>query len=214
MASIQARPTRRTRAKHKGEKPSVEDRLLQATERLLGDGNSFAGLSIEQLTKEAGMSRGTFYLHFKDKGDLVSRLMEHFTLEVTDSLGNWGNRPELASEQDVLDAVEGMVRNLFAHKAMTVAIRDTLALDEDLRKLLDQMIMHISEKAQQSVATVIERGDGTPGLTLEVGNRLTWTVALNAINFVDRIEDTELNSFIESLQHICVRAIFKQPKLP
>ncbi|HTK61469.1 MAG TPA: TetR/AcrR family transcriptional regulator [Pseudonocardia sp.] len=58
---------RRTRA-------ATRDALLGATKRLLAGGTSFAALKAEHIVEEAGMSRATFYLHFRDKSELVAAL--------------------------------------------------------------------------------------------------------------------------------------------
>src|SRR5439155_4911859 len=48
--------------------------LLDATKRLLAGGTTFAALKVEDIVEEAGMSRATFYLHFRDKSELVTAL--------------------------------------------------------------------------------------------------------------------------------------------
>ena len=106
------RPTRKTRAQRGETKVTVEERLLAATERLLAQDHTFGSLTIEQLTTEAGMSRGTFYLHFRDKGELVARLMKVVTDEVVDSTGTWVANAEKAQRADVVSAVNGVAQTL------------------------------------------------------------------------------------------------------
>jgi TetR/AcrR family transcriptional regulator, ethionamide resistance regulator len=48
--------------------------LLTAATRLLAGGASMASLSADRIVEEAGMSRATFYLHFRDKSELVAAL--------------------------------------------------------------------------------------------------------------------------------------------
>ncbi|MEA2172138.1 MAG: hypothetical protein QOF76_5438 [Solirubrobacteraceae bacterium] len=56
--------------------PATKADLLDATKRLLTSGSTVAALSVERIVREAGMSRATFYLHFKDKTELVAALAE------------------------------------------------------------------------------------------------------------------------------------------
>lgn len=65
--SVQARTGARRRE-------ATQAEILDATRRLLQSGESFAGLSMERIAKEAGMSRATLYLHFSDKKDIIARL--------------------------------------------------------------------------------------------------------------------------------------------
>ncbi|MEU6204148.1 helix-turn-helix domain-containing protein, partial [Micromonospora musae] len=45
----------------------VEAQILAATERLLGEGESFTELGVQRIAREAGVARSTFYMHFADK---------------------------------------------------------------------------------------------------------------------------------------------------
>ena len=56
--------------------PATRADLLAAATRLLTAGSTVAGLSVDRIVDEAGMSRATFYLHFKDKTELVAALAE------------------------------------------------------------------------------------------------------------------------------------------
>ena len=55
---------------------ATEQRILDGTTRLLDAGASLAGLSVNRIVEESGVSRATFYLHFTDKRGLVNRLAE------------------------------------------------------------------------------------------------------------------------------------------
>jgi AcrR family transcriptional regulator len=56
--------------------PATRADLLAAATRLLTGGSTVAGLSVDRIVDEAGMSRATFYQHFKDKTELVAALAE------------------------------------------------------------------------------------------------------------------------------------------
>ena len=44
---------------------------MEATEKLLREGNSYADLSVEAIAARAGISRTTFYDYFEDKRELL-----------------------------------------------------------------------------------------------------------------------------------------------
>ncbi|WP_019873923.1 TetR/AcrR family transcriptional regulator [Sporichthya polymorpha] len=56
--------------------PATRSDLLEATKRLLAGGAPVATLRVDQIVAEAGMGRATFYLHFKDKSELMAALAE------------------------------------------------------------------------------------------------------------------------------------------
>lgn len=55
---------------------AVETAVIAATERLLAGGVSFTELGVGRIAAEAGISRPTFYLYFRDKSDLLLRMTE------------------------------------------------------------------------------------------------------------------------------------------
>lgn len=209
IQKIKARPSRRARSADKAPKLSVEDRLLAAIQRLLKEDKSFGMLSVEQLATEAGLSRGTFYVHFKDKDELVIRLVQYLTDELVAGLGNWGLGLDWANEEDVKQAVDGVMRCFYEHRAIVVAIRDTMKGNQEIRDLYEGMIMQISVRAQDSVSKVIKRGDAREAMTRKIGNTLTWLVALMSNDIADRASEADLEDAIESMQYICIATIFK-----
>ena len=50
-------------------------RILEAAERVFGEKGYFPA-SITEITREAGVAQGTFYVHFKSKRDVFSELLE------------------------------------------------------------------------------------------------------------------------------------------
>ena len=55
----------------------ARDRLLDAAESLI-NGQGFAASSVEQIIQEAGVTKGTFFYHFKTKNDLARALIDRF----------------------------------------------------------------------------------------------------------------------------------------
>ena len=206
--NIPARPSRKTRAKNGGSKPSVESRLLEATERLLEQGNTFAMLSVNQLSKEAGISRGTFYLHFKDKAELVARLMDYFVDEMENHLGTWVVNAGAAERSDVAVAVKNMVLDFKRHQAIMVAVRDTKAQDPSLEKTYTQMMDRIAEMAKASVATIKTRGKSRDGTSDEVADILARLMVLYCTHLLDNKSPSQIRKTVKALSYICQSIIF------
>ena len=58
-----------------------EDWLLHALETLRREG--VTGLRVEPLARQLGVTTGSFYWHFKDRQDLLDRVLEHWTDTMT-----------------------------------------------------------------------------------------------------------------------------------
>lgn len=66
-----------TRQRRRSTEPTAAAKELPAAlERLLRRGESFTELSVRQIIEEAGVSRATFYAHFKDKAQLIIQLAD------------------------------------------------------------------------------------------------------------------------------------------
>lgn len=212
MARIEPRPTRRTRAKiGSAPKLSIEERLLAAMERLLKKGHRFASLSVEQLTEEAGIARGTFYLHFRDKGELVARLMGHFAEEMVQSTGTWFSDAEGADHRDVQQALVGLVRAFKKHQAILAAINDTAPYDENVAALYRKAVETIAAKSRRSLKTVKRKGLSRPGATDDVADVLSWMIVMYCARFVGERNGAELDRLARSLGYISASTAFADP---
>ncbi|MCZ4602647.1 TetR/AcrR family transcriptional regulator [Streptomyces sp. Lzd4kr] len=79
---------------------SAEGAILAAAQRLLDDGVSFTELGVQWISVEAGVSRSSFYVHFRDKIDLLMRLAEQFLVPAFDASSAWrpSDGPEALTE--------------------------------------------------------------------------------------------------------------------
>lgn len=208
MARLAPRPTRQTRAKHGGRKLTVEERLLAAMERLLEQGHSFGSVSVEQLTAEAGMSRGTFYLHFRDKGELVARLMSLVTDDVVSGSGTWLANADNPQREDIGKALFGVARKFKKHHAILVALNDTAPHDETVARLYRDMMNTICQRCRHSVAAVTRDGLAPPDANDDVADALSWFVVLYLGRFSPLKKGADLDRLLKAAVHICERAVF------
>ncbi len=206
-----ARPTRRTREKYGGKKPTVEARLLAAMERRLEQGQHFMSLTIEELTTEAGMSRGTFYSHFRDKNELIARLMAQVTDEIVESAGTWlgtGENGERPRRKDMEATMIGVSKTFMKHRAILSAFTDAARQDRTLSALYHDMMDTICARCRQSIAAVSRSGASRPGTGNDVADALSWFVVLYLGRFNASSSGAELKRLIAAVAHVCESAIF------
>lgn len=177
-------------------------------ESLLEKGNAFGSLTVEQLAAEAGMARATFYLHFRDKGELVLRLMGQLTDEIIASAGVWFENAENADRRDIERALHGIVGTFRRHRAIVAAINDTAPYDPAVAALYQQMMDRLCDQSRRAIATVKKQGKAHAQATPDVGTILTWAVDLYCARFIDRYPGAALDELVKSLAHICASAIF------
>jgi AcrR family transcriptional regulator len=192
----------------------VEQRLLAAMERLLERGVAFGSLSVEQLAAEADMARATFYLHFRDKGELVLRLMGQLTDEIIASAGVWFENAEHADRRDIERALHGIVGTFRKHHAIVAAINDTAPYDPAVAKLYGEMMDKLCAASRRAIATVKKQGKAHPQATPDVGTILTWAVDLYCARFIRDHDGAQVYRLVKSLAHICASAIFAPEEQP
>jgi AcrR family transcriptional regulator len=98
-----------------------EDALLQATIQLLEDAPSFADLGIEQIVKQAGLSRPTFYTYFRDKRDLVLKLGQTLRDDLATVTAPWFDGEDTTTRETISAVFDVFSRHRGALKAITEA---------------------------------------------------------------------------------------------
>lgn len=184
--------------------------MLHALERLLEDGRSLSAVTIDELTSTAGIARSTFYLNYRDKADLVARLMRRVTEEIVTASGVWFQRPAEARRADLAEALHGIVTVYCRHRAVMTAVMDTAASDATLSEVFDDMVGRLRRRSRQAVAAVRSAGRARAGATPQVADTLTWAV-LNACHTQLRSGSArDARRLADTLTHICWHAIFAE----
>ena len=166
--TVQARTGERRRQATQGD-------LLEATKRLLQAGATMASLSVEKIVAEAGVVRTTFYLHFREKHDLIERLADEQVAWLEETGAKAVADPEL-NRETVHRTVAEIVERWADNHAVLSAIIELAEYDERMR---DKWRSAMHEVA--GVATRLFRGywetthlaPEDPEMVAEV---LTWMI--------------------------------------
>ncbi len=200
-------PTRRARAKPIADRPLIEDKLLRAMEHLLAEGGSFSSVSIEQLTTAAGLARATFYLHFRDKGELVTRLMERVRQEIVSSAGLWFEHAELAQREDMRRALRGILGVYRKHHVIIDAVVETATRDAAVARLWRETMEALCAESRRAVLSLRRAGRASEAATPLLADALTWSVNHCALQYGRRLRGAQLEKLADTLTHICWNAI-------
>ncbi len=66
---------------------NTKKKLIQAALKLLKK-NGLSSINVEEITKEAGVAKGTFYVYFKRKEDIIAEYSRYPFKEIDDELKN------------------------------------------------------------------------------------------------------------------------------
>jgi len=203
----------RTRARSVEDSSSAEDmeiRLLEALERLLEKGENFTTISVERLAREAGISRATFYLYYRDKGDLISHLIHRVEDEVVAAGGMWFLRAEDAGYEDLRAAMRGFVEVYRKHRAVLRAAAETAAYDEEVDVVYQRMIDRFRKESRDAVARIASHGRAHADLPPLLADVLSWSVDHCYVKFGTTASGNDLDELIDALTHVVWYAIFSE----
>lgn len=173
MASVTRKPPT-SRQERRGE---IERRLLDATERLMGEGASFTELSVDRLASEAGMSRASFYIYFEDKGHLLRQLAGQVFGDLADGAQRWWDVASRRDPADVRAAMAAIIASYRRHQPLLIALNEMAGYDPLVAATYRELLTGISGR----VARVIEDGQADRSIrralpVAATASALTWMV--------------------------------------
>ena len=74
-------------------KDNVQNLILEATEKLM-ENQKLSEISFAAIAKEAGISKGTLYYHYKNKNDILFDIMDKYLSQQWDDLIAWTENPK------------------------------------------------------------------------------------------------------------------------
>jgi len=160
--------------------------ILDALRSLLEDGAPVAGLSVERIVSEAGVSRATFYVHFAGKAEVVTALSD-------EDMEPWLAHalPVLADPTSDREAfaliIRELVENWRTHAAVSASLVELAEYDEAVRTAWDGVVARVATPlAEHLRLRWAGRGTLDPDLTAQV---IGWMVERTLHQLVGRRED-------------------------
>ncbi|MDP8967143.1 MAG: TetR/AcrR family transcriptional regulator [Actinomycetota bacterium] len=134
---------------------AVEAAVLQAMEDLLGEGATYATLSVEKISKRAGISRTAFYFYFADKRELLMRLASKLSDELYREADAWwsgaGDGP--AQLTTALAKIAALYR---AHGPLVCAIVELSTYDEVVGAFWHALVGRFVDASAERIASEVD----------------------------------------------------------
>ena len=187
---------------------AIEAQIATATRELLAEGESFADLSIEQITARAGISRTAFYAYFRDRRELLMRLvgeaMEPIIREADELVGG---RPSGPSEiPHTIRAAVAFARGSpeVFRAAVEAAGYDPVIATFWREQLLGRFVDAIEERIRKQR----RRGAALPIHPRAAAVALVMMVVETLYHHVSGGEELTDEQVLETLVTIAVRAVY------
>lgn len=150
---------------------AVESQVLAAVEQLLAEGLSYTEISVQRIISEAGIARSTFYVHFRDKTDLLSRLASTIRRSLF-TITDW--KVEYGVETLVTIFEEALAYHR-KHQAVLSAVAEIAAYDPAVRSLYTADLDSFDTRTVAGLAQ--DRNDGKTSADLDptaAGRVIVW----------------------------------------
>jgi AcrR family transcriptional regulator len=144
--------------------PHAKSRLLEAAERVFSE-KGLDRAKVEDITTQAGLSKGAFYLHFDSKGDafkeLLSEVLSHLQARMaaakTVSLPSVGQTLEQSLEESLTRDLE-MFEFIWKNRAlMRITLEGGRSAD------YQHLIEHFASNAQSDMEGLLRQGIASGG---------------------------------------------------
>jgi TetR/AcrR family transcriptional regulator, ethionamide resistance regulator len=153
--------------------PEVAEReIVDAAEALLRE-QPFRDLTVDDLMRRTGLSRPSFYVYFRDRHDLILKVVEHIGGELFAMSERWykgtGDGPTL-----VRDAIEGVVGVFAEHGPVLRALADAAADDPRVEEAYSALIQQFVDATSRHIKTEVAAGRILPLDPVPTATALTW----------------------------------------
>jgi TetR/AcrR family transcriptional regulator, ethionamide resistance regulator len=151
---------------------AAQREIIDAAERLLRE-RPFRELTVDEVMRRTGLSRPSFYVYFKDRHELVLRLVEHLRGELLTVANRWyesvGGGAGLLRE-----ALEGSIAVYGRHSAVMRALADAAVDDRDVEQAYDAFVQGFVDVTATHIEQEVRAGLIAPLDPVETAKALIW----------------------------------------
>jgi AcrR family transcriptional regulator len=141
----------RRNAEREAPRPDGRQKLLVATEKLLGE-SSLAEITAAQIAEAAGVSRGTFYVHFESKFEVAAALLGVIMEEMYDLLAPITEGSEPTPDAAIRRVIAESAALWEVHGAVFRATHENYIVVPELR----EKWLAVTEQFTDALATALE----------------------------------------------------------
>jgi AcrR family transcriptional regulator len=202
MSVLTAEGTRRRRRSPE----AAQTEIIEAAEALLRE-RPFRELTVDEVMRRTGLSRPSFYVYFKDRHDLVLRVVERLGSEIFTMSERWyqgeGDGPELARE-----ALEGVAEVFAEHGPVMRALADAAADDPGVERAYGELVKSFVDVTARHIESEMALGRILPLDPYQTAKALVWMNERYFTLSMGRDPITPPEVVVETLHTIWTRTLY------
>jgi AcrR family transcriptional regulator len=204
MAGEPAQITRERVARRRRRRPEeAEAEILEAAEQLLRELPSHA-VTVAEIMARTSLSRKSFYVYFRDRHDLITRLVRPLRAELDTVMDEWSKSSPAEGGKTLLAIARVYMREGPLLRALVEASR----LDPDARRawreFTDPPIAMVAERIREDIARGLIR-------PLDAEATAHALVGMNLYAFFDQLvdePDADPKPLVHALHEIWMRTLY------
>jgi TetR/AcrR family transcriptional regulator, ethionamide resistance regulator len=197
------KPSRR-RPRH--DPAETEREILEAAEQLLRE-RPFREVTVPEVMRHAGLKRPAFYVHFRDRSDLLLRVVRHIGEELFVMADRWlkGDRPE----EDARSALAGVAAVFKVHGPVLRALSDAASSDAGVEEAYRGLVQRFIEATAEHIRAEQAVGRTDAGLDAdETARALVWLNERYLSEALGRQPQDDPSQVAEVLIHIWLATLY------
>jgi TetR/AcrR family transcriptional regulator, ethionamide resistance regulator len=179
---------------------------VDAAEALLRE-KPFRELTVDDLMRRTGLSRPSFYVYFRDRHDLVLKVVEHIGGELFAMSERWyegtGDGPTLVRE-----AIDGVVGVFAEHGPVLRALADAAAEDPRVEEAYTALMQRFVDATARHIEEEVAAGRILPLDPGQTAVALTWMMERYLQLRLGRTPDAPVEPIAGALATIWSRVLY------
>jgi AcrR family transcriptional regulator len=184
----------------------AEREIVDAAEALLRE-RPFRELTVDDLMRRTGLSRPSFYVYFRDRHDLVLRVVERIGTELFEMSERWYSGTGEGSAL-IREAIDGVVGVFADHGPVLRALADAAAEDPRVEKAYTELIERFVTATARHIEREMAAGRVLPLDAEETANALTWMMERYLQLKLGRTPDVPAAPITDALSTIWSRVLY------
>jgi AcrR family transcriptional regulator len=185
---------------------AAQREIIAAAEQLLRE-RPFRELTVDEVMRRTGLSRPSFYVYFKDRHELVLRLVQHLSAEMLVVANRWYEATE-PSPSMLREALEGCVTVYGDHSAVLRALADAAVEDPDVEEAYGQLVQGFVDVTARHMEAEIAAGRMLSVNPQETAKALIWMIERYVYHAFGPANPVPPGRVIETVHTIMVRTLY------
>jgi TetR/AcrR family transcriptional regulator, ethionamide resistance regulator len=184
----------------------AEREILAAAEGLLRE-RPFRDLTVDEVMRRTELSRPSFYVHFRDRHQLILRVAERFGAEMWDVSECWFGGTA-GGELRIREALAGVVGVFERHGPVLHALADAATVDPEVELTYNSILDTFVEATAKHIEAEIEAGRILPLDAHETARALCLMNDRYLLAALGHTRTASPDTVIETLATIWTRTLY------